>query len=126
VPFLETFHGIDEVRDSAVRADELHPALVARGKALYTSDGCSACHSLSGAPGAGPSFKGLAGGTTRLTTGQAVTADDAYLERSIADPDAQVVTGYHAGIMGPAIAGFGLGTRLDDVRALVAFLKSQK
>ena len=36
-------------------------ALVARGKVLYASDGCSACHSLTGTAGAGPSFKGLAG-----------------------------------------------------------------
>ena len=105
---------------------QVTPALVARGKALYTSDGCSACHSLSGTPGAGPSFKGLAGGTSTLTTGQTVTADDAYLERSIADPDAQIVKGYHQGIMAPAVAGFGLSAKPDDIRALVAFIKSQK
>ena len=102
------------------------PALVARGKALYAADGCSGCHSLTGAPGAGPSFKGLAGGTSTLTTGQSVTADDAYLERSITDPDAQVVKGYHQGIMGPAIAGHDLSAHPADLRALVAFIKSQK
>ena len=102
------------------------PALVARGRTLYTADGCSACHSLTGAPGAGPSFKGLAGGTSTLTTGEKATADDAYLERSIVDPDAQVVKGYHPGIMGPAIAGHDLSARPDDLRALVAFIKSQK
>ena len=105
---------------------QVSPALVARGKALYTSDGCSACHSLSGTPGAGPSFKGLAGGTSTLTTGQTVIADDAYLERSISDPDAQIVKGYHQGIMAPAIAGFGLSAKPDDIRALVAFIKSEK
>jgi mono/diheme cytochrome c family protein len=105
---------------------QVTPALVARGKALYTSDGCSACHSLSGAAGAGPSFKGLAGGTSTLATGESVTADDAYLQRSIADPDAQIVKGYRQGIMAPAIAGLGLGAKPDDIRALVAFIKSQK
>jgi len=102
------------------------PALVARGKTLYTSDSCSGCHSLSGAPGAGPSFKGLAGGTTTLSNGQTVTADDAYLERSIADPDAQIVKGYSAGLMAPAIASFDLAHKPDDLRALVAFIKSHK
>lgn len=102
------------------------PALVARGRSLYTTDGCSACHSLTGATGAGPSFKGLAGGTSTLTTGETVTADDAYLERSITDPDAQVVKGYHQGIMGPAIAGHDLSAHPADLRALVAFIKSQK
>jgi mono/diheme cytochrome c family protein len=105
---------------------QVTPALVARGKALYTSDGCSACHSLSGAAGAGPSFKGLAGGTSTLATGESVTADDAYLQRSIADPDAQIVKGYRQGIMAPATAGLGLGAKPDDIRALVAFIKSQK
>src|SRR5579883_1602045 len=37
------------------------PALVAQGKTLYAADGCSACHSLDGSRGAGPTWKGLAG-----------------------------------------------------------------
>jgi mono/diheme cytochrome c family protein len=104
---------------------QVTPALIARGKSLYESDGCSACHSLTGAPGAGPSFKGLSGGTSTLTTGQAVSADDAYLERSITDPDAEIVKGYQPGIMAAAIAGFGLDAKPGDIRALVAFIKSQ-
>ena len=102
------------------------PALLARGKKLYTSDTCSGCHSLNGAAGAGPSFKGLAASTTTLINGQTVTADDAYLARSIADPDAQIVKGYHAGLMAPAISSFDLAHNPDDIRALVAFIKSQK
>jgi len=105
---------------------QVTPALVARGKALYTSDGCSGCHSLTGAAGAGPTFKSLAGGTSTLTTGESVTADDAYLQRSIADPDAQIVKGYRQGIMTPAVAGLGLSAKPDDIRALVAFIKSQR
>jgi mono/diheme cytochrome c family protein len=102
------------------------PALVAQGKTLYTRDNCAGCHSLSGTAGAGPSFKGLAGGTTTLDDGTTVAVDDAYLERAIADPDAQIVKGYTAGLMGPAIASFDLGQKPDDIRALVAFIKSQK
>lgn len=102
------------------------PALVARGKTLYTADGCAGCHSLTGAAGAGPSFKGLAGGTSTLTTGETVTVDDGYLERSIVDPDAQIVKGYQQGIMAPAVAGHDFAAHPDDVRALVAFIKSQK
>jgi mono/diheme cytochrome c family protein len=100
--------------------------LVARGKALYTSDSCSGCHSLNGTAGAGPSFKGLAGSTTTLDNGQTVTADDAYLERSIADPNAEIVKGFHAGLMAPAIASFDLAHKPDDIRALVAYIKSLK
>jgi mono/diheme cytochrome c family protein len=102
------------------------PQLVARGKSLFAADGCSACHSLSGAAGAGPPLNGVAGSKTKLVGGATVTADDAYLVRALTDPDAQIVDGYHAGIMGAAIAGFGLGTKPDDVRALVAFLKSER
>jgi len=102
------------------------PALLTRGKALYQSDGCSGCHSLTGAPGAGPTFKGLAEGSSQLTNGQTVSADDTYLEHSITDPDAQIVKGYNAGIISAAIANAHLATNPADVRALVAFIKSQK
>jgi mono/diheme cytochrome c family protein len=102
------------------------PALIAQGKTLFTSAGCSGCHSLNGTAGAGPTLKGLAGGESTLTNGQTVTADDAYLARSITDPDAQIVKGYGPGIMAPAVAGFDLAAKPVDVRALVAFVKSQK
>jgi cytochrome c oxidase subunit I len=102
------------------------PALVARGKQLYSADSCAGCHSLTGAGGAGPTFKGLAGSTVKLETGSTLTADDAYLVRSITDPDAEIVAGYQAGLMTPAISGFDLSARSADVRALVAFIKAQK
>jgi cytochrome c oxidase subunit II len=102
------------------------PALVERGKALYASDGCTACHSLSGAAGVGPSLEGSAGRTVTLANGQTVTADDSYLERSITDPDAQVVKGYRAGVMSAAITGYDLPSKPGDVRALVAFIKSHR
>lgn len=101
-------------------------ALVASGKTLFQSDGCSSCHSLSGSAGVGPSFKGLAGESVSLSTGQTVTADDAYLEQSIADPDAQIVKGYRSGVMSAAISSYDLATKPADIRALVAFIKSQK
>jgi cytochrome c oxidase subunit 2 len=105
---------------------EATPALVARGKTLFTEDGCAACHSLSGAAGAGPSLDGAAGRTVELDDGTSATADDAYLERSLTDPDAQIVKGYAAGIMSAAVAGHKFADNPDDVGALVAFIKSQK
>jgi cytochrome c oxidase subunit 2 len=101
-------------------------ALVARGKTLYTANGCSACHSLSGAAGVGPTLKGLAGSQVTLSDGSTVTASDAYLGQSISSPDAQIVKGYNAGIMPPAIASYNLNSKPADIRALVAFIKSQK
>jgi mono/diheme cytochrome c family protein len=102
------------------------PALVASGKGLYASNGCVACHSLAGADGAGPALDGAAGRQVELEDGTTVTADDAYLRRAIADPDAEIVKGYRAGVMSAAISGFGLDAKPDDVDALVAYLKSQK
>ena len=100
--------------------------LAARGTQLYRSDGCSACHSLSGSAGAGPTLKGLAGSSVALADGSTVTADDAYLTRSITDADAQVVKGYQPGIMPAAVAGYGLSGKPADVQALVAFITAQR
>jgi mono/diheme cytochrome c family protein len=113
-------------KPAAIGTVTVTPELVERGKALYDANGCSGCHSLTGAAGAGPSFKDLAGGTSTLDNQQMVTADDAYLERSISEPDSQIVKGYRAGLMASAIAGFDLAHKPDDIRALVAFIKSQK
>jgi len=105
----------------------LSPAeLLALGKRLYTGDGCSGCHSLNGSAGAGPTFKGLAGSTVTLSDGSTVTVDDAYLARSITDPDAQISKGYQSGIMSSAIASQGLKNKPADVRALVALIKAQR
>lgn len=111
---------------SAIGPVTVTPALVAQGKTLYTSDGCAACHSLTGASGVGPSLNGIAGTSVALSDGTTVTADDAYLERSITDPDAQIAKGYRAGIMTPGVTAFHLASKPDEIRALVAFIKSQK
>lgn len=102
------------------------PALIARGRSLFTSDGCSSCHSLSGKAGVGPSLNAVAGRKVTLKTGETITSDDAYLVRSIVSPDAQIVKGYGAGIMSAAIASDNFAGSPDDVRALVAFISSQK
>lgn len=99
--------------------------LVAQGEALWSSTGCAGCHSLDGSAGVGPTMKGLAGSTVTLDDGSTVTADDAYLARSITDPDAQVSEGYKAGIMSGAVASQKFDTRQQDVDALVAFINAQ-
>ena len=99
--------------------------LVAQGEALWSSTGCAGCHSLDGAAGVGPTMQGLAGSTVTLDDGSTVTADDAYLARSITDPDAQISEGYKAGIMSGAVASQTFDTRQQDVDALVAFIKAQ-
>ncbi|GAB2864947.1 hypothetical protein GCM10027277_37290 [Pseudoduganella ginsengisoli] len=66
----------------------------AQGKLLAQARGCAACHSTDGAPGVGPSWKGLYGRRETLDNGSTVVADDAYLKQSIADPKASIVKGY--------------------------------
>lgn len=99
--------------------------LVARGEELWSSTGCAGCHSVDGSAGVGPTMKGLTGSSVTLDDGSTVTADDAYLERAILDPDAQIPEGFKAGIMSGAVASQKFDTRPDDVAALVAFVKAQ-
>ena len=99
--------------------------LVARGEELWSSTGCAGCHSLDGAAGVGPTMQGLAGSTVTLDDGSTVTADDAYLDRSVTDPDAQISEGYKSGIMSGAVASQKFDARPQDVDALVAFVKAQ-
>jgi cytochrome c2 len=96
----------------------------AQGARLFAADSCSSCHSLDGTRGVGPTIKGLAGSKVVLSDGRTVTADDAYLARSITTPDAEIVKGYQKGIMSAAVASFGLNGKPQDVDALVAFIKS--
>jgi cytochrome c2 len=96
----------------------------AKGKALYSSLGCSTCHSLTGANGIGPTFKGLYGSRVKLTNGTTVTANPAYLTQSIEDPDALIVQGFRPGIMSGVIKPHQVS--LADAADLVAFLKTLK
>jgi mono/diheme cytochrome c family protein len=95
----------------------------ARGKQLYTADGCSSCHTIDGSKSTGPTFKGLAGSTVRLESGRR-KADRAYLRRAITDPDADIVAGYPKGLMSAAVNGLDLRTKPDDVDALVAYIET--
>ena len=91
-------------------AASLPVAMVAMGKKLYTSMGCNACHTDNGNPGAGPSWKNLAGYPQHLANGKTKIADYAYLKYMILHPDKLVVKGF-APIM-PAI----YGTDLDGAK----------
>ena len=96
------------------------------GEELYRQYACASCHSLDGSKGTGPSFKGLAGSKVKLEGGKEVTADAAYLEKAITDPDADVTEGYNAGLMKASIDGFDLGDKPEDVQKLVEFIQGVK
>lgn len=100
--------------------------VLARGEELWSSTGCVGCHSIDGSSGVGPTVKGLAGSTVTLDDGSTDTADDAYLARSITDPDAQIREGYEAEIMSGAVASQDFASRQPDVEALVAYIEAQR
>lgn len=84
---------------------------------------CSSCHSSDGSRIVGPTFKGLYGSSvTVLVDGQerTVRADEAYLERSIREPNAEIVKGYQ-----PLMPGQPNLTP-EEVRAMIAYIKSLK
>lgn len=64
------------------------------GREVFEQSGCSSCHGKNGLGGVGPSLFGLFGSEETLEGGMTVTADAAYLERSIRDPGADQVMGY--------------------------------
>lgn len=94
-------------------------ALVATGQSLAQSRGYTACHSVDGSSGVGPSWKGLYGKQETLVDGSVVLADEAYLKRSIRDPAAQVVKGYP-----PIMPKTEMGD--DELAALLAYIESMK
>jgi cytochrome c oxidase subunit 2 len=67
---------------------------VARGRALAEEKGCTACHSVDGSAGVGPTFKGVWGRRETLESGRQVTVDEPYAVRSIKTPAADVVKGF--------------------------------
>ena len=64
------------------------------GRETAVRAGCAACHGADGQGGTGPAWDGVLGTDVTLDDGSTVTADEAYLTRSIADPAADVVDGF--------------------------------
>ncbi len=68
-----------------------------KGLTILKEKGCLGCHSTDGSRKVGPTLKGIFGTKVRvLTDGKEhdVTADEAYIKRSILHPEADVVKGY--------------------------------
>ncbi len=95
---------------------------VAHGQQLTIDLGCAACHSTDGTQLVGPSFKDLYGSQVGLENGTVVTADEAYLTKSILDPNVEIVKGYPAGVM-PSFKGMIPDAHVTDI---VTYLKTLK
>ncbi|MGH8947132.1 MAG: c-type cytochrome [Acidimicrobiia bacterium] len=96
------------------------PEAVSRGIILAEGTGCLVCHSVDGTPGSGPTWKGVAGSSRPLESGETVIADDEYLHTSIVDPASQLLAGYDD------VMPDDYGTQLsaEEISDLVEYIKS--
>ena len=81
---------------------KIKKATIANGQLLFDSLGCSACHSIDGSLGHGPTLAGLFG-SERLLEGsdKPVKADRDYLMESIKAPSAKTAKGFPPNYMPP-------------------------
>lgn len=96
------------------------PDAAVRGEIIAGRTGCLACHTVDGTTSVGPSWKGVAGSSRSLQSGDVVDADDVYLTNSILDPGSQVVVGFN-NIMPPDYAESLTDQEVSD---LVEYIKS--
>jgi cytochrome c oxidase subunit 2 len=92
------------------------------GREVYLRNNyCVGCHTTLGGKATGPTFLGLAGSEVELESGETVIADDAYLRRSIVDPNAQIVAGFAPDLM-PDF--FGDTLTEQDITDVIEYIKS--
>ena len=121
------FGGVPRAPVGTVQAQPVtfDAALAARGAPLFTEYGCTACHSVNGANGVGPTLQNAYNHPVRLNDGSVVLADEAYIRESIQNPNAHVVNGFTSGTMLAAIQGrLPEITQPANLNALVEYIKS--
>lgn len=98
-----------------------NPALVSQGKSLFSSNGCSGCHTLAAAGATGTIGPDL----DKQLVSDAKAAGmplDQFVKESIINPDAYIAKGFNSGIM-PTTFG---SLSPQDIDALVAVITSGK
>ncbi|HEX4080301.1 MAG TPA: cytochrome c oxidase subunit II [Rhizomicrobium sp.] len=94
-------------------------SLPAAGARSFAALGCAGCHEARA--DLAPRLADLYGSKVALEGNRSVLADDAYLERSILDPRADIVKGYL-----PIMPSYRGVATPEEVSALVAYLKTMK
>jgi cytochrome c oxidase subunit 2 len=89
-------------------------SLAQDGERLFASLSCNACHNPRG-----PNLANVYGSRLTLSTGQTITADDAYLRQSILNPSAHNIQGY-----APIMPTYQGQISEEGVIALVEYLKN--
>ena len=105
--------------DAGAQSDPRSTTEVERGRALFHSKGCAACHNVArkdivGGGFAGPDLSGLTESADLRVEDQSA---EAYVRASILNPDAYIAPGTNSGFGMPRIA-----VTADEFDALVAFL----
>jgi cytochrome c oxidase subunit 2 len=94
-------------------------ALAAEGARVAVRRACVACHTVDGQPHVGPTWSRLYGSDVTLQDGRHVIADEAYLTRSMMDPNAEIVSGFK-----PVMPSYlGLLTQ-PETAAVVEYIKT--
>jgi cytochrome c oxidase subunit II len=92
----------------------------AQGQKIYSNKGCLACHTTTGVPGVGPSWKGIWGKEESTNVGT-VKIDENYVRESILDPQAKIVTGF-----GPVMPTFRGQISDQELNEVIAYIESLK
>ncbi len=118
-----------ELQDAVAEAIKAPPPLeeageidfsnpVAAGKTVAERNACSACHSIDGTKGVGPTWKGLYGSTESMTDGSSFVVDDEYIAESIRMPSLRIVAGYDN-----AMTPYDFLSD-DEINALIEYIKT--
>lgn len=91
-------------------------SLVEQGRELSKLYACTACHSIDGSTGIGPTWQGLFGKTETLADGTTVVVDADYLKESILNPNAKMVEGYQP-LMPPTVVTD------EELDALITYIR---
>jgi cytochrome c oxidase subunit 2 len=92
-------------------------SMEAEGQKLFQQNGCVTCHLVDGT-GPGPSLLGVYGHPVKLSTGESVMADDAYVRESILIPAAKIVMGYK-----PVMPSFQGQLTDEQINSLIAYIR---
>jgi cytochrome c oxidase subunit II len=110
---------LDDTRTLRIASGADHADLAILGRAVAARRACFSCHTLDGQPHIGPTWAGLYQSKVGLTDGRIVIADDAYLTRSMMEPEVEVVTGFK-----PVMPSYRGLLAEPEVAALVEFIRS--
>lgn len=91
------------------------------GRQLAQANACTACHTITGGVGVGPTWQGLFGREQTLSDGTTVVVGYTYLRESIINTDAKVVEGFAPGVMPQ---DFAQRLSEEQIASIIAYIKT--